>query len=396
MAPSIIFYSWQSDSDEHFNRYFIEDCLKRAIRQLNREGLADLLIDRDTKNIPGMPDIGRSIMEKISHSSVVVADLTIINPIDVRRPNERPTSNPNVLFELGYAFGKLSSQIMIGILNTVYGDIEELPFDLRPKRLMKYNLDETSNKTEVRKKLVDDLALAIRLCLGESDEEQIQQNSKIHGLLTDFWRLGTEIDEWYGIQNLAKVLENYRSGAYVLFDLISKRNYNQGIKNIASNLVADMEKANLLELNDENWPKIKQLVSSSGVDAMFIQDLVGYKIDNESHENLLREIRDIFSELGKHIDYLQDGQYHRLDLEMAGNKLRDISFANLIPQHPGFSDGLNEISLDLRKRVLKWAKNNPKKDEAIAVLKDIRNRLGELLDRYAPLPKSMNASKADT
>jgi len=36
MASRNVFYSWQKDSDERFNRYFIEDCLKRAIRKLNR------------------------------------------------------------------------------------------------------------------------------------------------------------------------------------------------------------------------------------------------------------------------------------------------------------------------------------------------------------------------
>jgi len=60
----VIFYSWQSDSDERFNRYFIEDCLKRAIRNLHREDVSDLMIDRDTKDVPGFIDIGRTILEK--------------------------------------------------------------------------------------------------------------------------------------------------------------------------------------------------------------------------------------------------------------------------------------------------------------------------------------------
>lgn len=395
MASRILFYSWQSDSDERFNRYFIEDCLKRAIRQLNREDLSDLLIDRDTKNVPGMPDIGYTIMEKISKSSVVVADLTIINPAEIRRPNERPTSNPNVLFELGYAFGKLSSPVMIGIVNVAYGEIEELPFDLRPKRLMKFNLTETINKTEVRNKLVDDLASAIRLCLGESEEEQILQNSRIQDLLIDFRRLGSEIDQWYGIQTLSKILQSYKTIAHELFELISKRNYNQGIKNISSHLVADIEKANLFELNEENWPEIRRLVSSSGDYARFIQNLVGFKLDNESHDNLLQIIYEVLSGLDKHINYIQGGQYNRLDLEIVGNELRNIAFLNLIPQHPKFSAGLDEISLDLRKQVLKWAQNDPKKDEAIAILQDIRNRLSELLGKYASLPESLNISKTD-
>jgi len=115
VAQRNIFYSWQSDTDKNLNRYFIEDCLKRAIKKLKQEDLFDLVIDRDTKNVPGMPDIGHTILEKITKSAVVVADLTFINPAAVRRSDERPVSNPNVLFELGYALGALSANAMIGV-----------------------------------------------------------------------------------------------------------------------------------------------------------------------------------------------------------------------------------------------------------------------------------------
>jgi hypothetical protein len=147
MAARNVFYSWQTDSDKRFNRNFIEDCLKRAIRKLNREDLSDLVIDRDTKNVPGMPDIGHTILEKIAASAVVVADLTLINPATVRRPDERPVSNPNVLFELGYAFGKLGPKVMVGVFNETSGEIDELPFDVRPKRLLPYRLGAQGLRT---------------------------------------------------------------------------------------------------------------------------------------------------------------------------------------------------------------------------------------------------------
>lgn len=171
-----IFYSWQTDTNESLNRYFIEDCLKRAIKKLNREDLSDLVIDRDTKNVPGMPDIGHTILEKITKSTVVVADLTIINPSSVRRPQERPVSNPNVLFELGYAFGTLGPKAMVGVFNTTSGKIEELPFDLRPKRLMTYRLAVGDDKVGVRMKLVNDLTDAIRQCLGDTEDDQIRRS----------------------------------------------------------------------------------------------------------------------------------------------------------------------------------------------------------------------------
>jgi len=226
MAPRNVFYAWQTDSDECCNRYFIEDCLKRAIRTLNRGDLSDLVIDRDTKNVPGMPDIGHTILEKIAKSVVVVADLTLINPTAVRRPDERPVSNPNVLFELGDAFGTLGPQAMVGVFNTTSGEIEELPFDLRPKRLMTYRLAAGDNKAEVRTKLVDALAAAIKQCLGDTEDEQIRRNSRIHRVLSELWLFGTAIEEWYGIKNLPEIIQNRLTEARELPDLMSRNSYS--------------------------------------------------------------------------------------------------------------------------------------------------------------------------
>ena len=61
-----------------------------------------------------------------------------------------------------------------------------------------------------------------------------------------------------------------------------------------------------------------------------------------------------------------------------------IAFKSLVPQHPQFDTGLKEISLDLRRHVLRWAKNTPKKKEAISMVRDIRERLAQLVDKYGP------------
>src|SRR5690349_21804015 len=115
MVKRSIFYSWEDDHDGKLNRYFIQDCVERSVKLLNREDeLDELVVDRDTKNVAGMPDIGRTVLEKIEKAAVVIADLTIINASHLRRPKERPVSNPNVLFELGYAFGKLGEGRLVG------------------------------------------------------------------------------------------------------------------------------------------------------------------------------------------------------------------------------------------------------------------------------------------
>jgi hypothetical protein len=61
-----------------------------------------------------------------------------------------------------------------------------------------------------------------------------------------------------------------------------------------------------------------------------------------------------------------------------------MAFTPLIPQHFQFATGLKEISLDIRRLVLRWAKDNPTTDAAIAALRDIRDRLSPLTRKYVP------------
>src|SRR5438309_1109416 len=63
----IVFYSWQSDLDGKTTRSFIEEALKRAIKALQKDDTLDVepVIDRDTKDVPGSPDIAKTILEKI-------------------------------------------------------------------------------------------------------------------------------------------------------------------------------------------------------------------------------------------------------------------------------------------------------------------------------------------
>lgn len=81
MRREQIFYSWMDDGDAKLNRYFIEECLKTAIKKLNRDtDITEYAVIRDTKGLAGMVDIGRVILERIQESAVFVADVSIINP----------------------------------------------------------------------------------------------------------------------------------------------------------------------------------------------------------------------------------------------------------------------------------------------------------------------------
>ena len=145
-----IFFSWQSDLPNKTNRNLIENSIKLALKKMNQDSPYSLIteIDRDTKGVLGNPDIVDSILTKIDKCGLFIADISIINS----SLNGKRTPNPNVLFELGYAVKCLGWDRVICVFNSDFGDVSELPFDLRNRRILTY---ETSNISETRKKLAD-------------------------------------------------------------------------------------------------------------------------------------------------------------------------------------------------------------------------------------------------
>lgn len=160
-----IFYSWQSDLPGNVNRYFILDALKRAVSILRKdEGIkVEPRVDHDTSGVAGSPDIVATILSKIDNSQIFVCDVSVINPDSV----DRKTPNPNVLVELGYAISKLGLSRIIMVMNTNYGNPEDLPFDLKTKRQTVYQLAPDQEKSSSRDRLVKNLTEALRIMLSE-------------------------------------------------------------------------------------------------------------------------------------------------------------------------------------------------------------------------------------
>ena len=169
-----IFYSWQSDISKKINRNFIEDSLKKAIKRIGQEitvqeALRDeeIKLDKDTKDVPGIPPIVDVIFEKISGCGIFVPDLTFVG----KTKEDRLISNPNVLIEYGWALKEVSHSQIIPVMNTAFGDPswETLPFDMRHLRHpLTYHLKENAGPEErlkVKSMLVDDLVEAIKLII---------------------------------------------------------------------------------------------------------------------------------------------------------------------------------------------------------------------------------------
>ncbi len=176
-----IFYSWQADLHSGTNRNFILNSIEKACSKIKSEGgiAVEPVVDRDTLGLSGAPNISEAILSKIRDADAFIADVSLINTrpsqevidtdaeldiYNLENPNYRfrPTPNPNVLIELGYALSHLGNEAIILIINTHYGSIEQLPFDLRSLRTLSYSLPPAqTDKTQEKQELITDFTKAI-------------------------------------------------------------------------------------------------------------------------------------------------------------------------------------------------------------------------------------------
>lgn len=140
-----IFYSWQLDRNKKTNKNFLKKVLEKAVSEINKStGDVPLKLDMDTQNRVGFVDINQVILEKIQKSDIFVADITSIGEVA-----GKSTPNPNVLFELGYAMGRIGEQRIICFANDHYEKIENFPFDLKTRRPFLYSISETDVETNL-------------------------------------------------------------------------------------------------------------------------------------------------------------------------------------------------------------------------------------------------------
>lgn len=155
-----VFYSWQSDSPGNTNRNLISTALDKAIEEVRSDKSIEVepVIDRDTLGLSGSPDISQSIFSKIDQSSAFVCDVSILDS-----EAKKPSPNPNVLIELGYAVKVLGWNRVILVMNTEYGKPEHLPFDLRSRRVLTYSVStDAAEKAPVRNSLRKTLVVALK------------------------------------------------------------------------------------------------------------------------------------------------------------------------------------------------------------------------------------------
>jgi hypothetical protein len=177
----IVFYSWQSDLPNRTNRGFIQAALEKAAKAIANDSSNDdvPIIDRDTKDVPGAPHIAKAILAKVA-----AADVSIVQG----RGEDRPTPNPNVLIEIGYALCSLGDARIVLLMNDAYGAPEDLPFDLKMHRVMTYNMPEdTADRSIERLSLQKKLEGAIRAALDSFNPKLPLIPSKANSFLAELY-----------------------------------------------------------------------------------------------------------------------------------------------------------------------------------------------------------------
>lgn len=164
MASIKIFYSWASDNSERECRNLIREALQTACEELTgelEEAGREVTLDHDTKGETGSPPITETIERKIRDCDVFVADLTPAAVQDRTDGSIRIIPNPNVMYELGYAYRSHDYTKIITVMNTGFAGSalkapaklrdDVLPFNLRHRSYpICYHLHEGAEKKDLR------------------------------------------------------------------------------------------------------------------------------------------------------------------------------------------------------------------------------------------------------
>lgn len=240
-----IFYSWQSD--DRPTRKFVSSCMKKLGKEL--VDIVEPDVSRDTVGMSGSPDIVDTIFDKIAHTDVFIADVTI-----VASENSKDYPNSNVLLELGYAVHVLGWERIVLLCNTDKGRIEKLPFDIRQKRMTAFSLVNEKEK-ESEQRVVGNIKATIKLLKGQN---------KLHGGEPDLLQIRHEMAKTVldAIKKIHEVYVQSERDADLDSDLnmdLKEKDYKDDLIVISKKIFEDAGKIKPC-IGDENYYELMRLL----------------------------------------------------------------------------------------------------------------------------------------
>ena len=199
-----LFFAYQTDIPVEYGKDFIQRAIEKAKIKLKKSNI-DLEIDFGCRATPGNPILIQEMLDKSNSSDLVLVDLTFTsskNRLDGKKislwkkelhysnktEDDKKSPNPNVLLETGFAWSKKGYNRTIMLMNTCFGNPDELPVDLKSFRwpiqfnFSKINIDK---KETIFEELTNDLFIAIKTAVLSDATYQI-----------DRWRPFDTHSEW--------------------------------------------------------------------------------------------------------------------------------------------------------------------------------------------------------
>jgi hypothetical protein len=358
VATHTIFYSWQSDLPNSTNRGFIEDCLSRAIKEVraDEELKLDPCLDRDTSGVPGSPDIAATIFEKIKAADIFVGDVSFIN----QGATGRPTPNPNVLVELGYAAGRLGWDQIICVFNKATGSINDLPFDIRPRRVRAYELVEGQDKADQRKALVSVLKADITDILHAPDKAEAKARQQLLSTLASelipVLILGDELEERSTNPWFDSMVSQFSSTADALRHMAaSDTAVRHSMASELEELANALDEAANLPMHFESWPEFERLVTAAVQKATAIKQarIDGMPLSEESLTEIKSTINTIQRKLAglsaRAEEIANQGRLDDLQSQPSqlGHTLLRVGHYNIDAIQPGLAQKVRNVGREL-------------------------------------------------
>lgn len=152
-----IFYSWQSD-DKH-TRNVIKSKIKDACDKLLDEENIIVNIIEDSRTENGAEHIDTGLLKSIDNCDLFIADVTPVSQYE-SDGEVKLSPNGNVLFETGYAVGKIGHNRCKLIARLEEGhNFNKLPFDINHRKILTFTNDNRASLQFIKNWILEKIPL---------------------------------------------------------------------------------------------------------------------------------------------------------------------------------------------------------------------------------------------